>query len=425
MIYNRYIFSAAMLYIIAIGFFSSCKKTGSPGSGTPPSSAITIQSVSPVTGPGLTQVTITGTGFQSITTQDSIFFNGHYAPIQSSTDTTISLQVPVRAGTGNIFLKQNTDTITGPLFTYIYTTTQIIFAGNNDINGIDGQGKAASFFYPEGLAMDANGNLFVSQAASGVIRTITPGGLVQSLPTAFIPPVNLNHGAMGINIEQIMGIALDNSTGRLWVADPGDNSVSYFNSTGSINVTSLLDSTQDKTTAITPFQLPSGVTAANGQVYISDVISNNIQIIKSGKQTFSVINNGKNQNLFNQPCGLALDAFQNLYITNAGADNILKMTGSGDVTVLAGSGSKGNADGQGLSASFYGPQGIAIDGFNMIYIADSYNQRIRLINQAGLVTTLPLQYQLSYPLGLAVTPDGSTLYIADVVSSVIYKISIQ
>jgi DNA-binding beta-propeller fold protein YncE len=425
MINYRYIYSAAMLFVIGGSFFSSCKKTGSPGSGTPPSSTITIQSVSPVTGPGLTQVTITGTGFQTITTQDSIFFNGHYSPIQSSSDTTITLQVPVRAGTGNIFLKQNTDTITGPLFTYIYSTTQVIFAGNNDINGIDGQGKAASFFYPEVLTMDASGNLYLTQAASGAIRTITPGGLVQSLATAFIPPVNLNRGAMGINVEQIMGIALDNSTGRLWVANPGDNSVSYFNSTGIVNVIALLDSLQSDTTNITPFQLPSGVAAANGQVYISDVNTNNIQIIKNGKQIFSVINNGENQNLFNQPCGLALDAFQNLYITNAGADNILKMTGSGNVTVLAGSGSKGNSDGQGSSASFYGPQGITIDGFNTIYVADSYNQRIRLINQAGLVTTLPLQYQLSYPLGLAVTPDGSTLYIADVVSSVIYKISIQ
>jgi DNA-binding beta-propeller fold protein YncE len=424
MIIKRYIYSAVFIYIIAGSFFS-CKKTGTPGSGTPPSSTVTILSVSPETGPGLTQVIITGTGFQSITTQDSIFFNGHYAPIQSSSDTTITLQVPVRAGTGNIFLKQNADTITGPLFTYIYSTTQVIFAGNNDINGIDGQGKAASFFYPEALAMDASGNLYVSQAASGVIRTITPGGLVQSLSTAFIPPVNLNRGAMGINVEQIIGIALDNSTGRLWVADPGENTVSFFNPAGIINVTSLQDSTQSDTTKITPFQLPTGVAAANGQVYISDVNTNNIQIIKSGKQIFSVINNGTNQNLFNQPCGLVLDAFQNLYVANEGGDNILKMTGSGDVTVLAGSGSKGNADGQGSSASFFGPQGIAIDGFNTLYVTDSYNHSIRLINQEGLVTTLPLQYQLSYPLGLAVDPTGSTLYIADATSSVIYKISIQ
>src|SRR5277367_4409272 len=149
MINKRYIFSAIILYIIAGSLFSSCKKTGTTGSGTPPSSAVTIQSISPNTSPGLTQVIISGTGFQSITTQDSIFFNGHYAPIQSSSDTTITLQVPVRAGTGNIFLKQNADTISGPLFTYTYSTTQVIFAGNNDINGIDGQGKAASFFYPE------------------------------------------------------------------------------------------------------------------------------------------------------------------------------------------------------------------------------------------------------------------------------------
>lgn len=425
MINNRYIFTVVILYFIAGSFFSSCKKTSTTGSGTPPSSTVSIQSISPSTGPGLTQVIISGTGFQSITTQDSIFFNGHYAPIQSSSDTTITLQVPVRAGTGNIYLKQNADTITGPLFTYIYTTTQVIFAGNNDINGIDGQGKAASFFYPEVLAMDASGNLYVSQAASGTIRTITPGGLVQSLSTAFIPPVNLNRGTMGINVEQIIGIALDNSTGRLWVADPGDNSVSFFNSTGIVNVTALQDSLQSDTTKITPFQLPSGVAAANGQVYISDVNTNNIQIIKGGKQIFSVINNGTNQNLFNQPCGLALDAFQNLYITNEGGDNILKMTASGNVTVLAGSGSKGNADGQGSSASFYGPQGIAIDGYNTIYVADSYNQRIRLINQSGLVTTLPLQYQFSYPLGVAVAPDGSILYVADVTSSVIYKITIQ
>ena len=413
--------------VFALILFSSCKKTVTPPISTSPSGTLSIQSISPDHGPGATQVTITGSGFDAVTAADSFFFNGRNAAIQSLNDTVMTVIVPVRAGTGNTSAKVNGNTVTGPQFTYEYVTTQVLFAGSGDINGMDGTGRAASFFYPTGITMDPSGNLFVSQAGQGAIRTITPSAIVQTLPTPIPPPIDVVSGTMGVYTSDIVGIAYDNSTGLLWVGAAGADKVYYFKPGGSIVLNHLVDTFSNPNTSITPFQIPTGIAVYNGMVYITD-LSNNIQIIDAnGDQIFSVINNGKDPgfSLLNQPVGIVVDASQNMFVANSGGNDILKITSSKTVSVFAGSTAKGKADGQGAAAGFFGPGGIAMDGFGMIYVTDSYNQRIRIINSAGIVTTLPQQYAISYPSGLAVTPDGSTLYVTDAVSCIINKFSIQ
>jgi sugar lactone lactonase YvrE len=433
----QHLITATCLFLSAGLFINSCKKTSTPPSGstTPPGSgtkALSILSITPESGPDSTQVTIIGTGFNTMAAQDSLFINGKNASIIHANDSVLVVLVPLRAGTGNVSVKANGIAITGPVFTYKYTTTEILLAGNGNINGVDGQGKAASFFFPTGVAMEPNGYLLVSQAASGTIRMVSPTGQVQSLATAFIPSIDLNNGTPGVYMQNIEGIAIDNSNGRIWVGDPGDNSVSYFSSTTSPAVTQLVDSFHNvfgadtSTRMISTFEFPTGVAASNGTVFVVDNETNNMQIIDpTGKQIYAVLNTGNAtiRGLLNEPSGLAVDASQNLYIANAGGNNILKITNDSVATVFAGSGTKGSADGSSSTASFFAPQAVAVDGSGNVYVSDSYNQRVRMIGTSGTVITFP--YQFSYPAGLAVDPTGSTLYVADALSCVIYKITIQ
>ena len=93
--------------------------------------------------------------------------------------------------------------------------------------------------------------------------------------------------------------------------------------------------------------------------------------------------------LFNTPFGVAVDASGNLYVADTGNHTIRKVTPGGVATTLAGlAGSPGTADGNGNVARFNSPGGVAVDGSNNVYVADSLNHTIRKVTPAGVATTL-------------------------------------
>src|SRR5215470_10182099 len=92
---------------------------------------------------------------------------------------------------------------------------------------------------------------------------------------------------------------------------------------------------------------------------------------------------------FNSPSGVAVDSAGNVYVADQGNDTIRKVTAAGVVTTLAGTaGITGSADGTGAAARFNAPFGVAVNGAGIVYVADSFNQTIRKITAAGVVTTL-------------------------------------
>jgi sugar lactone lactonase YvrE len=126
---------------------------------------------------------------------------------------------------------------------------------------------------------------------------------------------------------------------------------------------------------------------------------------------------------FHTPSGVALDAHGNLFVADTGNHAIRKVAPDGTVSTLAGSGVAGFADGQGAQAQFNGPVGVAVDRDGMVYVADTYNDRIRRIAPDGSVTTLAGSgrpgfadgtwdvAQFDTPCGIAVGKDG--VYVAD------------
>jgi DNA-binding beta-propeller fold protein YncE len=90
---------------------------------------------------------------------------------------------------------------------------------------------------------------------------------------------------------------------------------------------------------------------------------------------------------FNKPRNLALDASGNIYVADADNNRIRKITPAGVVSTFAG-GSKGFTDGTGTAAKFDSPKGVAVDKNNNVYVADQGNHAIRKITSAGVVTTI-------------------------------------
>jgi len=129
------------------------------------------------------------------------------------------------------------------------------------------------------------------------------------------------------------------------------------------------------------------------------------------------------QAAFNTPSGIALDSEGNLFVADTGNNRIRKLSPAGLVSTVAGDGTGGYVDGPGTQARFDGPIGLAVDTNGNIYVADTYNDRIRKITSDGVVTTVAgagLGYAdgpagsalFDTPCGIVVSPDG-TLIVAD------------
>jgi sugar lactone lactonase YvrE len=179
------------------------------------------------------------------------------------------------------------------------------------------------------------------------------------------------------------------------------------------------------------FSDPFGVAiGTDGTLYISDAGDSN-RIRKLTREgtllTFAGETEGFDDGIpasFNTPSGLALDTEGNLYIADTGNNRVRKVTTEGVVSTIAGNGSAGYADGPAASAEFNGPIGVAVDEHNNVYVADTYNDRIRKISSDGVVTTVAgsagpgyrdgaaTTAQFDTPCGIAIKADG-TLIVAD------------
>ena len=202
----------------------------------------------------------------------------------------------------------------------------------------------------------------------------------------------------------------------------------------------------DGTGATARFYNPDGVAVDGaGNVYVAD--RNNATIRKvtpAGVVTTLAGSAGQNGSAdgtgaaasFSYPSGVAVDGAGNVYVADSDNNTIRKVTAAEVVTTLAGSvGLSGSADGTGAAARFSYPTGVAVDGAGNVYVADYYNDTIRKVTPAGVVTTLAGtagQYgsadgtgataRFSYPTGVAVDGAGN-VYVADSDNNTIRKVT--
>lgn len=198
----------------------------------------------------------------------------------------------------------------------------------------------------------------------------------------------------------------------------------------------------DGPAAASRFDDPFGVALdRRGTVYVADAgDSNRIRTI-APDGTVATFAGGKEgfqdgvgaAAAFHTPSALAFDHEGNLYVADTGNHAIRKIAKDGSVTTLAGDGTPGDQDGIGRAARFRGPVGIAVDDLGAVYVADTYNDRIRRIGRDGSVTTIAGSGKpgnadgigsaagFDTPSALAVGTDG-TLYVADTGNNAIRRI---
>lgn len=256
------------------------------------------------------------------------------------------------------------------------------FAGGRASVTYDSTGPDAGFNHPSGITIDVTGNIYVTDFGSGAIRKITPAAVVKTIA----------------NVPSPSGIAIDNQ-GNLFVTAFDENRIykitpsgvkSIFAGTGSAG-------SVDGSGTFASFSGPGGIVIDNaGNLYIADQVNNKIRKITptgvvstlAGSGNAGAANGLGLAANFNNPDGLIADKQGNIYVADTKNNLVRKITPAGLVSTFAGSGTAASVDGLATAASFNYPTGLAIDASDNLYVADYKNNLIRKITPAGLVTTL-------------------------------------
>ncbi|MBC7514190.1 MAG: hypothetical protein H7234_07115 [Herminiimonas sp.] len=144
------------------------------------------------------------------------------------------------------------------------------------------------------------------------------------------------------------------------------------------------------------FSSPQGVAVDHsGTIYVADSINNLIRKISTSGVVTTLAGSGISgiadgtgtAASFSNPLALAVDAQGVVYVCDAGNNAIRRIDTAGVVTTLAGGGSAGFADAQGGAARFNSPRGVAVSSRGDVYVADFANHRIRKVTPLGVVTT--------------------------------------
>ena len=185
----------------------------------------------------------------------------------------------------------------------------------------------------------------------------------------------------------------------------------------------------DGTAGAARFDAPSGLAIdAAGTIYVADTGNNAIRRITSDGMVSTIAGAGTAgyrdgpaaQAQFNGPVGVAVDAAGRILVADTYNDRIRMIAPDGTVATLAGSGIAGATDGAALDAEFNTPCGVAIDGTGGVLVADTGNMVLRLISPSGVVTTVssPIVDGLRRPVAIATGPQGA-IYVADDVGRVV------
>ena len=200
----------------------------------------------------------------------------------------------------------------------------------------------------------------------------------------------------------------------------------------------LSSGSSDGTGSAARFYHLTAITADNfGLIYVADTDNHTIRRIPASTGAVATLaglagSSGSADGTgsaarFNSPSGVALDTAGNIYVADTLNHTLRKVTWDGVVSTYVGStGTAGSVDGLGSTARFTRPQGVAIDGNNSLYVADTNNHTIRkVVLSTGVVTTVAglagssgsidgfgSVARFTFPSGVAVDSAG-TLYVAD------------
>ena len=353
--------------------------------------------------------------------------------------------------------------------------TTVAGTGNPGFTGDGGAATSAGLNGPEGVALDSAGNLYIADTFDDRVRQISPNGVISTIAgtglsavygsTTDATGVSTTTGDNGPAASAAVVLPTDVATdraGNLYIADYGNGRIrvvskSVINtvagSAGGIAPTDGQDAFSARLNG------PTGVAAdASGSVYFAEssvgtgsglaagdfkiwkVTAAGILVTAAGDGISSYSGDGGSAAYaqLNLPTGMAMDAAGNLYFADSLNHRIRRIRASGAIDTVAGSGSPGfSGDGSAaIAAQLYQPKAVAVDSAGNLLIADTGNNRIRMVSLNGVIATVAgngnasffgdgqpaVQASLHAPLGLALDRSGA-IYVADTLNQRVRRIT--
>ena len=313
----------------------------------------------------------------------------------------------------------------------------VVGTGVAGFSGDNGPATGAQLNQPQSVAVDASGNVYVADTGNNRIREISGGTIVTVAGNGTAGFSGDNGRATNAQLNQPKGVAVD-AAGNLYIADTGNNRIREVVN-GVIATIAGGGSANTNSGAATSIQLnlPQGVFVdSSGNVYIADTGNNRIREVSNqfmttlagtGAAGYGGDGGSPDAALLNQPQSVLVDPSGNLYIADTN-NNRIRGASNGQIDTLVGSGTSLGDGGSPISAQLFAPRSIALDSSGNLYIADSSDQRIRLVMNAtaGLINTIAgtgvagfggdngpsANAQLNSPKAIAVDSSGN-VYIAD------------
>ncbi len=261
-----------------------------------------------------------------------------------------------------------------------------IIAGSGEEGFMNGSGKDAQFNFPTGICSDPEGNLYVADFKNHRIRKIDKTGEVSTLAGS---------GQIGAwdalgeeaKFNYPRGITM-NQQGELFVADSWNHRIRKVNPDGLVSTFAGGGPVTDKT---------------------------------AGEENNSSFKDGIGFGVrLGTICGLSFDANNELYLADASNHRIRRISSEGRVETLIGNGIQGKSEGPALETQLNTPTDLFVHTNKEVFISDTYNDCIRMLDQQGILTTLDIRekdsrdtYQFNYPRGLAFDEKRDCLYIVD------------
>jgi len=342
-------------------------------------------------------------------------------------------------------------------------TTIAGIAGKFDYKGDGGPALSANLGFITGITLDPSGNIYFVDGAANVVRKIDrSSGTISTIAGTFLgfnvndPTPSKGDGgpAVEAHLNVPYGVAVD-ASGNVYISDTGNSVVRKVDkATGTITTVAgkkgMIGYTGDGGLAVDAqlYNVYDVAVDKDGNLYLADVHNHAIRKVTASTGKISTIagigehkgfdgDNGPATGAhLDTPQGVTLDDAGNIYIVDSGNHAIRKVTAStGKITTIAGTGTWGyEGDGnQAILAKLYAPSSVAVDKAGDVYIADQGSHVIRKITtETGIINTLAgtgtagysgdggpaVAAKLSSPQGVAVDSEGN-VFITESGNSVI------
>jgi sugar lactone lactonase YvrE len=316
-----------------------------------------------------------------------------------------------------------------------------------------GPATSSALNSPEGVAVDAAGNFYFADIGNHEVDKVTPSGILSVIAGTGNPPMSVGAPTPGpatsANLDFPIGVAVD-AAGNVYIADNQEKVIDKVTPSGTL---SIFAGTGSGGTPVpgpatsSPLDNPDGVAVdAAGNVYIADngalqiekVTPSGTLSIFAGSGSYGAPTPGPaTSSALKDPVGVGVDAAGNVYIADTGSHEVEKVTPSGTLSIVAGTGTAGApVAGSATSSPLGSPSEVAMDAAGNLYISDGTNHEIEQVTPSGALSVFagtgtagapapgpPTSSPLGNVSGVAITSAG-TLYIGDQTNNEIERVGL-